>query len=181
MIIDIRGTHGSGKSTCVHYLIKKYENKCYRDKTLDVHFHFMPEFNLIIVGKYRNQCGGADGVNGVDRIQAIIEKYDERGYNVLVEGILVSHTFERWHQFATGRNYVFVHLEPSVETCIKHVQKRRVESGKPPEFNTKNLEKDHRQISRTVAKLAAEGHDVRFLGARKEAWLYVEGLLKGEK
>lgn len=160
-VYDIRGTHGSGKSSVVKWFIKKYGPKFVNSEKMHLCYYQIDELHLRIVGKYVSQCGGADTVKRVEYVQRFVVACVRRGWNVMVEGILISHTFARWDQVAHKLGcYRFVHLNPDVETCVARVLHRRKLAGNDKPFDDKNVRKDHAQISRVMQKLEDSGHKV---------------------
>ena len=163
MIYDIRGTHGSGKSHVVHGLIAKDgDKKLITDAEGKVLGTYLPSFELAVLGKYDNVCGGCDQISPVDEIQRRVELFNREYKNVMLEGILVAHTHKRWSDCAKELGkWRFCFLNTPLEQCILNVMKRRTEAGKPAEFNEENLRKDFRQISVNVKrKMIDDGHVV---------------------
>ena len=64
MIIDLRGTNGSGKSTTVRNVLKHYtlmEQIPASGKPMALRYSWMGR-SLFVLGKYDNQCGGCDTI-----------------------------------------------------------------------------------------------------------------------
>lgn len=170
MIIDIRGTHGSGKSTVMRTLLDNHkfsqlrgpayipdatnprdwtdkQRKQYReDDHLGYHF---PEWDAVLLGKYENICGGCDGIKTADEIKRRLYHFAGQHRHVLLEGILVAHTFQRYHDIAVDLEeygYSFCFLDTPLKTCVARVRKRRIQAGNTKELNPDNIKKDHARI-----------------------------------
>jgi len=170
MILDIRGTHGSGKSTVARRFIETYENKCllgpayepwedaYKDGKEQHLGYLIEDLDLVVLGNYSNTCGGCDGIKTADEVCRRVDLFHSEGLNVLLEGILVSHTYGRYRKLAKELgNYHFLFLDTPMEVCIERVKQRRLQAGNTKEFNPKNLVKDFKTIGTTVRqKLEAD-------------------------
>jgi predicted ABC-type ATPase len=168
-ILDIRGTHGSGKSFIVHSLIKRYgvdEIRDYEDEDARIRGRLLgyrlkgPD--VAIVGKYENICGGCDQVSSADEIVRRVKLMAEQHYHVILEGILVSHTFKRYSELAREMgDYRFLFLDTPLQTCIDRVKARRRGRGKDGPFDPKNVIKDwHGVWERVRTKCIHAGHMV---------------------
>ena len=168
MIIDIRGTHGSGKSSIPIALIKLHDAVPILGKPLTyegkvgILGYEIGEYNLKILGRYETQCGGCDGIKTQDEIKARIKAWEGES-NLMLEGILVSHTFGPWNEFAEHRDWRFRFLSTDLQTCIARVNARRAASGKGPLDDPKNIVKDWSQIRSLQPKFQANGHDSKWL------------------
>jgi len=167
-VIDIRGTHGSGKSTIPTTIIKLYDSVPIIGTPLTLEGrsgvlgYDIPELNLRIVGPYNSACGGCDQVKTQAEIKARVDAWRVDG-NVMLEGILVSHTFQPWLEFSEDKNWHFLFLDTPMQTCIDRVLARRAAKGNDKPFNPKNLVKDWTQIRSLQPKFAAKG--------RKSHWV----------
>lgn len=193
MIFDIRGTHGSGKSTCVHTLLAEA-----KELGLDIKHHMedhvtpsgrtTPKLRaykferygkpFVVLGPYKSQCGGCDALPSADTVTRLVrELHDPEGVLIL-EGIIVSHTFSRYHELATeiGKDYNFLFLNTPLDVCIERVLRRREESGKSNDgFDPKNIIKDHGNIwTRVREKMTAEGHNVFVLDHTRSTEQFLE-------
>jgi hypothetical protein len=161
MIIDIRGTHGSGKSWLMHTLLgygceevvghdpfKKVE------RTLG---YVLPDWDTFVVGKYSNVCGGCDQIGSADEVVRRVRHYSQIHRHVLLEGILVAHTYQRYADLAreiesSQMSYVFCFLDTPLSKCIERVKARRSEAGNDKPLNPSNITKDHHNIWDTVRR-----------------------------
>ena len=164
MIIDIRGTHGSGKSTVIHTLLKSHPHEPILGEDNKIHGYSISSLNLSVVGKYETDCGGCDGVKTADEVCRRVREFSRAG-NVILEGILVSHTFKRYSDLAHElEDYRFFFLNTPLKNCIARVRGRRIRKGNMKPFNPANLTKDWHQIwIKTRKKMQEEGHNVNVL------------------
>ncbi len=152
-VYDLRGTHGSGKSSVVHRLLKRFGNVPIEKQNGEVIGHYMPDIDCCVVGKYESACGGCDAIKSQEEVIARLTFFRSNpevyGYRLILEGILVAHTYERYAKLADeiGReNYTFMFLDTPLETCIERVRKRRIRQGNHKGYLPENLTKDHQVI-----------------------------------
>jgi len=183
MIIDIRGTHGSGKSSIPIALIKLHNAVPILGRPLTyggnvgILGYEVGEYNLRILGRYETQCGGCDGIKTQDEIKARVTEWAKDGH-VMLEGILVSHTFGPWDKFATNKPWRFCFLDTPLQTCIDRVNTRRAAAGKGPLEDPKNIIKDWKQIRSLHPKFEAAGHNTRWI-PHDSAYSTIADILEG--
>lgn len=183
VVLDIRGTHGSGKSWIPHQLLKsnsfrEIEGFCeYKKKDMVLGYH-LPKYDLAIVGRYSTTCGGCDGVGQADEVCRRVRMFYDQYKFVMLEGILVAHTFQRYSDLANELgDYRFFFLNTPMDVCIERTLKRRQEVGNTKPFNPKNLKHDWHQIWENVrAKMEEAGHDVTVLRWRNPMKAILETL-----
>jgi predicted kinase len=149
MLVNVRGTHGSGKSTVVRTLLdhpslsQRYgllgpsKPEAYR-LSLDCCSH-----DVFVLGPYHTNCGGCDALD-YDIILDLIQKYEPHGH-VVFEGALVSSAYGRVGELLErhGQRSTIVFLDTPLETCLRRIEAR---SGKP---------RHERLIKNVSAKLRA--------------------------
>jgi len=173
-VFDIRGTHASGKSTLVATMLvnHKWEEIIgpgqatkggpLKDRQLG---YECVELNAAVVGAYSMETmrGGCDLLFPEEVVRRVL-LFNESYKVVILEGILVAHTFERYSLLAKEvEDYRFCFLNTPLNQCIKHLDQRREglvgNHGKPR--NVKNLVKDYKQINGSVrTKCLDAGHTV---------------------
>jgi len=162
-VFDIRGTHGSGKSTIVKSIIDNFNGEPIIDRPLTyegretILGYDIPELELRVLGRYATQCGGCDGIKTQAEIKERIMRWED-SYNLILEGILVSHTYGPWNEFAVDRNWHFRFLNTPLDVCIDRVNARRAEKGKAPLEDPKNIVRDHKRINSLHGKFVLQ-HD----------------------
>ena len=178
-VIDIRGTNGSGKSYIMNQLLtvgqwESVEGLGQATKngpTKRRHLGYLSEeYDTVIVGSYDGKSafsGGCDLLfpEEVVRRSGIFNKLHKY---VLLEGILVSHTYKRYNQVALDMDddYHFYFLNTPLRTCLARIRARRrkavANAGR--EFGMESVIKDWHQIwERTRAKLVESGRNVTIL------------------
>lgn len=164
MLISIRGTNGSGKSTIIFGLL---DLAPYRQHygVLGPRMPEALELQLVgvskpvfVLGSYHVSSGGCDQVQPYDLILDLIRKYAAKGH-VLFEGVLVSSSYGRVGRLMEewGQEAVMAFMDTPLEQCIENVQKRRDGRGDARPFNPHNLTTKYNQIAKSIDKIAAEG------------------------
>jgi cytidylate kinase len=151
MVINVRGTSGSGKSTIVRGIMEKgIVVPIGAEKRPDGYIVQIlgRERNLYVVGPYLTACGGCDAIATQDEICDRIRAYATLG-DVLLEGLLMANIFGRYAAIDRELNEKGVHciwgfLDTPLEVCIERVKGRRAERGKNlNEFNPENTTRKH--------------------------------------
>jgi len=150
VVINIRGTSGSGKSYIVRQLLEacgmgvsSYEVK-HHGKTLATGVVLPSGVPMFAIGSYVNVCGGCDTITNQDWICSTVRYFSQFGH-VVFEGLIVSHLWTRYRELTReingfGLQYKWLFLDTPLEACIENVLKRREERGTKSEFNTQNTE-----------------------------------------
>lgn len=162
-VFDVRGTHGSGKSWLVHQLLKMHRHDDISQGGVQLGY-YLPSLGLSVVGTYSNTCGGCDGIKEVNEVVRRVRLFAQTSRHVLLEGILVAHTFKRYSDLATEMSeygYKFLFLNTPLNTCIARVVARRRRRGDQRPFNPNNLTRDWHCIWHRVRnKCLRAGHEV---------------------
>lgn len=149
VVVDIRGTNGSGKSTAVHELLARYTHEPILRGGSKVYAYRVPELRLHVLGSYHTATGGCDGIPTQDLVCDRVREFAPLGH-VLLEGMMVSHLFGRYWALAEelrtqyGTDYRFCFLDTPMDTCIANVQSRRDRRGDTRPFNPRTLQQHHR-------------------------------------
>lgn len=174
MIIQVRGTSGSGKSTIVKNVMALYRNvrpvmRTGRKRPIAYRCGVKPE-ELTIIGHYETKCGGCDTISTPGQSYPIIFELIRRnatdGRNVLFEGLLISGDV-KWSSKLNDLDFRIIELTTSLEECLDSVNTRRklrLEEDYTP-VNPLNTETKHKLIQRSCEKLNKEfGIPVERLG-----------------
>lgn len=162
MIINIRGTNGSGKTTIAEDLIKEYgpaKLTSIQKSGKQILATFLPSAKLMLIGPYPGGCRGCDRIKTQDEVCNAVEVAARYEHNVLFDGVLVSTLYSRYAALATklkNRIYVWAYLDTPEDICIKRIYARN--GGKP--FKEQLIRDKIRSIESTRRKAIAAGFDV---------------------
>lgn len=145
MIINIRGTSGSGKTYTARSFLEFYgpDTIVYGEEDKPVaHMVFFNMMPVYFIGSYSNVCGGCDTIHTQDLICSLVRHFSQFGH-VIFEGLIISHSFARyaalWKELtALGNPFYFAYMDTSLEMCLERIVQRRLEKG-----NTKPLNPDN--------------------------------------
>jgi len=145
-VINIRSTSGGGKTTTVRGVMAKgdIEPLGENPKKPDAYLISIPSLvtPVFVIGSYENVCGGTDSIKTQDEICQRIRTYATLGH-VLVEGLLMSHTFGRYAMLdrdlvKEGIACIWAFLDTPLELCLERVTARRVAKGNEKPLNPEN-------------------------------------------
>lgn len=184
-ILDIRGTHGSGKSWLVHKLLETYDHDDIEGENGDLLGYLLTAVDTAVIGRYEQTCGGCDGIRTADEIVQRVKDFSAHYRHVVLEGILVAHTFGRYHSLAmelADRDYRFLFLNTPMNVCISRVRARREQAGNPKKLDPTNLVRDWNCIwDRVRHKCLDAGHKVTVLDYRDPMPKVIEILSQGHE
>jgi|GEM_PF-3124273 len=184
MIINIRGTGGSGKSWVVRQMIDKFGATTY-DKSILGH---ILNNNTFILGPYAKEWGGGfDNLSKEERdqdnVQRVIERQvsifgadvvnrnhsqgqiqeivERQSLNVIFEGLLISGIYGRYREQARRLpDFRWVILTTPLEQCIENTKKRRMLRGKSPEFDPTQTANKYKAVRSVCYKARVDGMKV---------------------
>lgn len=186
IVLNIRGTNGSGKSFIVGEIIRRFKGMPLYDSNGRI-IGYQIGRNVRAIGAYKSTvtCGGCDTVrnDGEKKSQDVIcdrvAEWVSQGSSVLFEGLIVSSVLERYYELALRlrpkADWIWGFLNTPTEMCIQRVLQRNGGNS----FKTKNLTDKVRTIERTINKLIAREEKVMMIDSMMGAD-QVEGILKGE-
>lgn len=187
MIIQIRGTSGSGKSTIVKELM---EEKALSGSKLRVTEEGRRQPlgyivsgggpQIAVPGHYETACGGCDTLPSYDRIFELIRQSRAMGWNVLFEGLLVSEEVKRTfqlHQDYPGE-LVVIFLNTPVEVCLESIRARRAARGDERPLKEDNTRNRVKTIIRACTILLEAGVKVYETDDRVQADQWVREYLR---
>lgn len=185
MIINVRGTHGSGKSMVVRRYLKLFwEDRVDilhvpdRARPFGYHCRRSDGKMTAILGSYESTCGGCDTIPQIETVYSEVKKQVALGHDVLFEGILAQHSAGRLLELQP-LGLIVVVLTTPLETCIEAVRQRRLKRGDDRPFDPKNVIKEHRSVESSTRRLTASGVVIRHFG-RDEAFSFVAENLGGQ-
>lgn len=187
MIINIRGTHGSGKSTLVRSLINRYKGVPLDPvKGKPAGYRLIVPWltrGLYVVGSYETACGGCDGIQPYALIWPRVEDYAALGH-VLFEGALVSSSYGNIGRASEkyGDAFVFAFMNTPLKTCLGWIAARRAARGVEKPLNPANTVHKYESIMSSIPKIRDEfGRRVVVIDHRKAVPQVLGLLLKAER
>lgn len=169
MIINLRGTSGSGKSTIVRSMMDLYAVR----QPVHIEKRKQPLYyrlwrtedttgkpDLIVLGHYEVACGGCDTLPTMDKVFELATTASTEATHVIFEGLLlgvdVTRTVEL-NRFSGGKLEV-IFLNTNLDTCFASVNARRwaKDPTKPP-VSTKNTESKYNALKSIVPRLVNGG------------------------
>jgi thymidylate kinase len=169
VIVSIRGTHGSGKSTIVKKIIERYKGMALSPNVKGRCEGYMMDLpgvgTLAVIGSYHNACGGCDGIQPYSLILDRIREYAHHSNHVLFEGALVSSSYgsvgHLMNEYSPDSTFAF--LDTPVEECLRRIKERRAAKGNFEPLNPKNTVVKHDNVHRTKAQMLKLGSSVRIV------------------
>ena len=169
MIIQIRGTSGSGKSTVMREVMKRTIEKGGEWDPVFIERRKQPMMyrcgQLIVLGHYESACGGCDTLGSAKTVYSVIEKVqnnytrvelNEYGEEIvcepiiLCEGLLLSED-TKWSSLLDDLYVVF--LTTGLDTCLERIAGRRRAAGNDKPLNPANTSNRVAVIERARLKL----------------------------
>ena len=135
--ISLRGANGSGKSSIAHHLVKSDPDAVYIyvNGLKKIAFTYCPNYNILLLGGYKTQCGGCDTLV-MKQIVPLLKLAWMTTANVIYEGAIVGDSkasyYDRLKELNNTlfhRKWGFAYLHMTAEECIARVYKRN--GGKP--------------------------------------------------
>lgn len=170
MLINVRGTNGSGKT----HLVKQFTEGAEQiPLSPTVNGHYNARYSLTIVGPYGATSGGCDRIKTQHEVKEAIRAALVLGDHVIFEGIIVSTIFEPWRVFSQEiGGMVWAYLSTPVDVCIARIYQRN--GGKP--FDEQMVRRKAETIWRTQEKADGAGERVELL-PRTGSVEYLERML----
>lgn len=171
LIINLRGTSGSGKTTVVRKLMETAPSQPVVRSGKVIGMTTAPSRHwrqpLFFIGRYNNVCGGMDTVPTQADCATEVHRLYDHGH-VVCEGLLASGvgpkaTLPAACIAAAGPNAWFLCLDTPLEVCLERVQRRRDERGDDRPFNPANTQAKWEQTRRAYELLEEGGANVRWL------------------
>jgi hypothetical protein len=181
-IVQVRGTHGSGKSTAVRSLLKTLGPATGITAPGERKLLGYQLNGARVVGSYETECGGCDGITKQDDITARVRAWAREG-SVVFEGILASKTHQRYADLRdelvnAGCRYIFAYLNTPLVECLKRVGARRFNRGEAAPLNPANVVSGYEAVLKVRQKTIDAGFHVIDLDWR-DAERQLAALVKG--
>jgi len=178
MIIQLRGTSGSGKSHIVRAVLADVRNRTrHRQEGRRQPIGYSGQLgplggtscaSLGIPGHYETPCGGCDTIPDLTKVFAQVALAAEHHDHVLFEGLLASEDTRRTIELrdklalmgglgARSHELRVVLIDTPLEDCLAGIQKRRDDRGDVRPLNPANTTNRIRTIRRACDKLKEAG------------------------
>lgn len=180
MIIQIRGTSGSGKSTAMRRIMEGLPPPDWEWSSLYVNGRKKPLYYhkkaVVVLGHYESNCGGCDTLGAASVACKLAEGLlgsCPHFKHVLCEGLLLSEDV-KWSKELKDLSVIF--LTTDLETCLKQIEKRRKEVGNEKPLNPANTANRVATIERARLKLIEAGIYCRRASADQASELVLKWL-----
>lgn len=189
MIINVRGTSGSGKTHLMKRVLALYSGSKLRFKQdgrrqptgylLGRGTDQPPGPSLFVPGHYEVACGGCDTLDGYETIYGMVREAHANGHDVVYEGLLISGESTRpiaLHQ--EGAPLHVIALSTPIDICIASINQRRwAKNPDKPPVKEKNTRAKLRAVELALIKMVDAGIPCEVL-SRDAAFERVRELLK---
>lgn len=182
MIFNIRGTHGSGKSTLVTRVMALYDDqvpKMVDRRKRPIGYYCTSSSGeygkLFVLGAYDVACGGCDTISGVELVYDLVKMAAGADYHVIFEGAIVQGSLTRLVELKRQFPTTVIALSTPRQECIDSVIQRRKERGQDGAFDPKNIEKDHFEMSESRGLHKKGLYPLKL--SREAAYCHVENAL----
>lgn len=159
MIIQIRGTSGSGKTWAIKKWMENYdwepEYQDGRKKPLLYRTWLTPDKSMVVLGHYESPCGGCDTIGSARQVFELIDSLEDDSIFVC-EGLLLSEDV-KWVSQATCPVRI-VYLTTDIEKCVSQIKARRELVGNTKPLNESNTRNRVEVIRRSKSKLRSFEH-----------------------
>lgn len=166
MIVNIRGTNGSGKSTAVKSVMERYDTRT----PVQIEGRKQPYYyrltapdhrDLIVPGHYNTPCGGCDTITRPEDVFNLVRRFAEEGCDVLFEGIMVMDDVNRTIEINKTHPILVLSLTTPIDVCLASIQDRRNARGDERPLSDKNTRSRAERVKRNNARLKDSGVEVR--------------------
>lgn len=156
MIIQIRGTSGSGKTTVMRAVMEALGpwKPVFREGRKQPLYYVAKTKTqrLAVLGHYEATCGGCDNIGSAKSVYELIQEVEADV--ILSEGLLLSEDV-KWSSQLDNLKIVF--LTTDVDTCVQQIKSRRQKAGNEKPLNESNTRKRVSVIERARVKLIERG------------------------
>lgn len=184
MIIQVRGTSGSGKTWVMRQIMSRLagmpmRKPVYKEGRKNPAWYEFQNGRVVVLGSYESVCGGCDNVGSAGKVYELIHEVDQRYTSVeldenseevlctpaiVCEGLLLSEDV-KWSSQLPDLHVLF--LTTPIDTCLTQIKSRREEAGNNKPLNPENTKNRVRTINRARVKLTELGIDCRRCSARQ--------------
>lgn len=183
-VIQIRGSHGTGKSTCVRQFTERHNFIPVEIKTNKQTIRLLFGGGIYVVGRYDTDCGGVDSeIHDKDVLKEVIAKIAKRNPRCVVfEAEIYGETFKLSSEVKKisehfGGHYTALQFITKTGNAVERIKKRN--GGK--NVDVKKIDEKARRSLLSAIKLEEIGSDVRIVDTgsikQEEMWKVLEGVV----
>jgi hypothetical protein len=160
VILQLRGTSGSGKSTAMRAFMSLVEETsgpwtpAYAEGRKKPLYYRHLQRRLAVLGHYESQCGGTDTIGSAREVFELIQSLPAKIEHVICEGLLLSEDV-KWTSRLPDCTVLF--LNTPLETCLRQIEGRRKEKGNEKPLDPKNTVNRVATIERARVRLTEAG------------------------
>jgi len=174
MIIQIKGTSGSGKSTGMVKFkdhVGGFEPRYLKGRKMPLWYvRSNPKGkDTVILSHYESPCAGCDVFGSARIVYEVIEMFDLSKYDLVFEGLMLSED-TKWAlqmEKLLPKETHNIFLKTSIETCIDRIKKRRIEKGNTKPLDEANTRRRYEVINRARIKLDNEGINTYYVSGKR--------------
>lgn len=171
LILQIRGTSGSGKTTAMREIIGGLDLVPIIEEGRRKPIGYYSG-SVCILGHYESTCGGCDNVGSARSVFDLIQRVQSLSPNnvdlVLCEGLLLSQDVKWTTELKEiGHDVRVLFLNTDTDKCIEQVKQRRLDAGNDKPLNTHNTIKRVKLIERARTRLRQNGVYCRVLSFKQ--------------
>jgi len=188
VIINIRGTSGTGKSTLVREVMRRYEDKSVVTQTgrkrpvgyllrRQAGYPGSQPAGLFVAGHYETACGGCDTLPSYEVVDKLVREYHGQGHHVLFEGLLLSGD-AKWcgAMHRDGLPLLVVALDVPIAICVASIEERRRARGDGRPLNPSNTIAKVKATQLSMGRLQREGVQAEWHGRESALRRVLEAL-----
>lgn len=180
LVVEVRGTSGSGKTTVVRAVMESMKKwiPCFKTGRKNPLFYEHDPSGIIVLGHYEATCGGCDNVGSARAVYELLNEVigQHNPPAVLCEGLLLSEDV-KWSSQIPGLRAVF--LTTPLDECLRRVAGRREKAGNAKPLDPRNTANRVAVIERARVKLSAAGVDCRRASTGQAAGMILKWLGEG--
>jgi len=174
MIIQLRGTSGSGKTYTARSFMECYAPDiqiCDIGGKTVAHCVYWEMQPVYLLGSYKNVCGGCDSISSQDMVCSLVRHFSQFGH-VIFEGLIMSHLYARYAALAdemseAGDVFTFAFMDTPLELCLERIVQRRITKGNYKELNPDNTIGKYESTHAVAEKLRKAGYNVVWINHKK--------------
>jgi thiol-disulfide isomerase/thioredoxin len=185
-IINIRGSHCSGKTTAVRLFIEKNKNEVIETivNGIKTHITLVNDGKVVVLGRYdQATCGGCDRYKGGGHVKATLQ-YVVKQYRpevIIYEGIIYSITFKMATEIADlsnkmGYEWKSIYLFREYNESMEFLEKRN--HGK--QVNVEAIYAKYVNVNRVFKKLLANNYNVKKIDVTGKSIEYLGDIIENE-